>query len=257
MARYRLTVLAALWACASAVPVVDVQGECADAYQSQLCTWARMQGKTVVAVGLTVPTAFIENAPNDQPMVWPPVITATLRMPQLAHQQTGLIELTVLWEPHGHPPGPYLTSHFDFHFYAIPRAQRAAIDCTDETKPSVMAAGYSMPDVTLPPALAEMARDTILTGLCVRQMGMHSLLTAELESRVPFRGTMVLGYYRGLPIFIEPMLTRDLLLEKRSFDLTIPGIPGMGGVYPRAFRAEYHAGRQLYEFVFSDFEAAP
>jgi len=28
-----------------------------------------------------------------------------------------------------------------------------------------------------------------------------------LESTVTFRGTMVVGYYRGLPIFIEPLLT--------------------------------------------------
>jgi len=162
------------------------------------------------------------------------------------------------WNPGGHePPGIYDQPHFDFHFYTIPRAERSAIDCADETKPSVMPAGYSLPDVTLPPPLAEMARDTILTGLCVRQMGMHSLLTAELESTETFRGTMVVGYYRGLPIFIEPMLTRSLLLEKRSFDLPIPRIPGMAGAYPRAFRAEYDARRQLYQFVFSDFATAP
>jgi hypothetical protein len=50
-------------------------------------------------------------------------------------------------------------------------------------------------------------------------MGMHSLLTSELESTDTFRGSMVIGYYHGTPIFIEPMLTRSLLLEKRSFDL--------------------------------------
>jgi hypothetical protein len=43
------------------------------------------------------------------------------------------------------------------------------------------------------------------------------------------------------------------LLEKRSFDLPIPSIPGMAGPHPRAFRAEYDAQQQLYHFVFSDF----
>ena len=80
--------------------------------------------------------------------------------------------------------------------------------------------------------------------------------SAELENTETFRGTMVIGYYRGKPIFIEPMLTRSLLLEKRSFDLPIPSIPGMVGAYPQAFRAEYDARRQLYEFVFSDFTPA-
>jgi len=249
-----LTVLACvLCACAKEVPVVEVKGECADAFQARLCTWARMQGTTVVAVGLTVPAASIENAPDDLPMVWPPAITATLRMPESAQQQAGLTELTVLWEAHGHPPGPYLTPHFDFHFFTIPRAQRFAIDCTDETKPTVVPAGYTVPDVVFPPPLAEMAGASTLIGLCVQQMGMHSLLTSELESTDTFRGSMVIGYYHGAPIFIEPMLTRSLLLEKRSFDLPIPTIPGMTGAYPRTFRAEYDAQQQVYHFVFAEF----
>jgi hypothetical protein len=226
---------AGLCACAKEVPVVEVMGECADVYQAELCTWARMQGTTVVAVGATVPLASIENAPDDEHMVWPPVGAAALRMPESGQQQAGLTEVTVFWEPHGHPPGPYLTPHFDFHFYTITPADRAAIDCIDETK------------------LAEMAGESTLIGLCVAQMGMHSLLTSELESTDAFRGSMVIGYYHGTPIFIEPMLTRALLLEKRSFDLPIPSIPGMAGRYPRAFHAEYDAQQQLYHFVFSDF----
>ncbi len=258
MPRYHLTnglvVLAAvLCACAKEVPVVEVMGECADVYQAELCTWARMQGTTVVAVGATVPMASIANAPDDEHMAWPPVPAATLRMPESAQQQSGLTELYMFWEAHGHPPGPYLTPHFDFHFYTITPAERTAIDCADQTKPSVLPAGYSLPDVTLPPEMAEMAGVSTLIGLCVAQMGMHSLLTSELESTDVFRGSMVLGYYHGTPIFIEPMLTRALLLEQRSFDLPIPSIPGMAGAYPRAFHAEYDAQQQVYHFVFSDF----
>ncbi len=260
MPRYQLTsglvVLAAvLCACAKEAPVVEVMGECADVYQAQLCTWARMQGTTVVAVGATVPLASIENAPDDAHMVWPPVMATALRMPESGQHQARLTEVTVFWEPHGHPPGPYLTPHFDFHFYTITRADRLAIDCIDETKPSVLPAGYSLPDVTLPPPLAEMAGESTLIGLCVAEMGMHSLLTSELESTEAFRGSIVVGYYHGTPIFIEPMLSRELLLEKRSFDLPIPSIPGMTGEYPRAFRAEYDEQQQLYHFVFSDFAA--
>jgi len=240
-------------ACAREAPIVEVKGECAAAYRAQLCTWARMQESTVVAVGLTVPIASIENAPGDQQMVWPPPKVATLRMPESARLQAGLTELTVFWEAHGHPPGPYLTPHFDFHFFAIPPAERSAIDCADKTKPSVLPVGYTIPDVILPPALAEMAGGSPLIGLCVAQMGMHSLLTAELESTATFRGSMVIGYYHGRPIFIEPMLTRSLLLEKRSFDLPIPSIPGMTGAYPRTFQAEFDAQQQVYHFVFSDF----
>ena len=76
-ARSMVVLFAFVCACAKEAPIVEVKGECAAAHQAQLCTWARMQEGTVVAVGLTVPIASIENAPGDQPMVWPPPRIAT------------------------------------------------------------------------------------------------------------------------------------------------------------------------------------
>ena len=239
--------------CTREVPVAEVEGECAEVHQAQLCTWARVQGETVLAVGATIPVAFVENAPDHDHMVWPPVGSATLRLPESATQAAGLTEVTVFWEPSGHPPGPYLTPHFDFHFYTIPRDRRTSIDCSDLSKPAVMPEGYTLADVVLPPELAEMAGTDTLVGLCVDEMGMHSLLTSELESTDTFRGSMVIGFYQGTPIFIEPMVTRALLMEQRSFDLPYPTIPGMEEPYPRAFQAEYDADEQAYHFVFTDF----
>jgi len=250
----RLVVFAAaLSACAKEVPIVEVSGECADVFQARLCTWARMKGDSVVDVGALVPIASIENAPKDAPMVWPPVAVATLKLPEAAQQQTGLTQLTMFWEATGHPPGPYLTPHFDFHFYTVPAEDRSAMDCADLSKPSVLPSGYSLPDVPLPPPVAKMFGVSTLIGLCVPQMGMHSLLTTELESTNLFRGTMVIGYYRGKPIFVEPMVTQSMLMEKTPFDLPIPSIPGMMGNYPRAFRAEYDAQQGAYRFVLSGF----
>ncbi len=228
---------AALCACAKEVPIVEVSGECADVFQAQVCTWARMQGKTVVDVGAIVPIASIENAPKDAPMAWPPVAAAMLAVPEAAQQQTGLTHLTMYWEVMGHPPGPYLTPHFDFHFYTIPPGDRSAMDCADLSKPSALPSGYSLPDITLPPPMATMVGTSTLIGLCVPQMGMHSLPTNELEGANPFRGTMVIGYYQGKTIFVEPMLSQSMLMEKSAFNLTIPFIPGMAGNHPRAFRA--------------------
>jgi len=258
MSRFPLTVglaafAVALSACAKDTPVVRVQGDCAVAYQGEVCTWAMMQGTTVLEVGATIPMASIQNAPDDEHMAWPPIPAVTPSMPEAAQSQTGLTQLTMLWEAMGHPPGPYLTPHFDFHFYTIPPAERAAIDCADATKPSAIPAEYSMPDLTLPPEMAEMVGASTLVGLCVPQMGMHSMLTSELESTETFRGSMIIGYYRGKPIFIEPMLTRALLREKQSFDLPIPQIPGMAEPHPRAFRAEYDPDHDAYNFVFTDF----
>ena len=78
----------------------------------------------------------------------------------------------------------------------------------------------------------------MLTGLCVPQMGMHSLLTSEMESTGLFRGTMVIGYYQGKPVFIEPMITKEMLLEQKAFELPIPAIPGLAGNRPRSFRPD-------------------
>jgi hypothetical protein len=224
-------------------------------YQSQVCTWARMQGDSVIDIGALVPVASIEAAPKDAAMSWPPAPVTALALPAAAQQRTGLTHLTVFWEPMGHPPGPYLTPHFDFHFYTVSQDQRLTMDCADLSKPAELAAGYSLPDVALPPPMATMTGTSTLVGLCVPQMGMHSLLTSELESTGLFRGTMVIGYYQGKPIFLEPMITQAMLMERRGFDLPIPSIPGIAGNQPRVFRAEYDEQQKAYRFVFSDFTA--
>jgi len=249
-----LALAALLGACApKSVPIVEVKGECADVFQGQVCTWVRMQGTTVVEAGATVPVASIENAPKEEPMGWPPVAVARLKLPETANPQTGLTELTVYWEPTGHPPGPYLVPHFDFHFYTVSPEAQEAIDCADSTKPSALPAGYASPDLTLPPMMAQMAGTKTLIGLCVPHMGMHSLLAAQMNDTVPFRGAMVIGYYHGSTVFIEPMLTRALLLEKKPIELPIPTIPGMAGPYPRTWHGDYDAQQQAYRFVFTGF----
>lgn len=244
---------AVLCACAKEVPIVEVSGECAEVFQAEVCTWARMQGETVIDVGAIVPIASIANAPDDAPMGWPPVAAASLTLPEAAQQQTGLTHLTIFWESMGHPPGPYLTPHFDFHFYTVSPGDRLSMDCADLTKPAALPAGYSLPDITLPPPMATMVGTSTLIGLCVPQMGMHSLPTVELEGTDPFRGTLVIGYYQGNNIFLEPMVTQAMMMEKRTFTLPIPSIPGMARNYPRAFRAEYDDQQGAYRFVFSDF----
>lgn len=248
-----LTTAAMAGACAKEVPIVETQGECGAMFQAQVCTWARMQGDSLIDLGAMVPIASIESSPQDFEMAWPPKPVTALALPAAVQQHTGITHLTIFWEAMGHPPGPYLTPHFDFHFYTISQEQRNAMDCADLSKPQTLPTGYSLPDVTLPPPLVSMIGTSTLVGLCVPQMGMHSLLTTELESTNLFRGTMVVGYYQGKPIFMEPMITKAMLLEKQPFDLAMPAIPGMPGKKPRAFRAEFDQQKQAYRFVFSDF----
>ena len=225
-----------------------VPGECGKVSGADVCTWGEMSGNTLVAFGATVPIASIGNAAADAPMVWPPVVATVIPLPDAVQSGTGFRVLRVYWEAHGHPPGPFLVPHFDFHFYVVPPADVVAIDCADSLKPSALAAGYGLPDVTIP-------QIGTLRGLCVPQMGMHSLPETELRATQPFQKTMVVGYYHGQNIFVEPMVTRAILLERRSFTLDVPVVPGQPANtrYPTRFRADYDSTAQAYRFVFSEF----
>ncbi len=239
--------------CAREVPIVEVQGDCGAVFKGQICTWSRTKGDSVVDAGAVVPVSSIEGAPADAQMAWPPVAEAKLKLPAAVQAKTGFTQLTVFWEPMGHPPAPFMTPHFDFHFYLVPPGEEMTYDCKDLTKPANLPAAYTLPDMELPPDMAKMIGVSTLVGVCVPNMGMHSLPISEMERKDTFTGDMVIGYYQGKPIFIEPMLTKAMLMEKKSFDLTIPTVPGLGGNYPRAFHAEYDEKQQSYRFIFSGF----
>jgi hypothetical protein len=246
--------LFALCACSSEKSVVEAKGSCADVFKGQICTWATTRGDTLLEAGATVPLTTIENAPADHPFVWPPVVAAAIDMPATVTTQTGITQLTVFWEQGGHPPGAYMTPHFDFHFYSIAESERMAIDCKDLSKPAVLPASYGLPDFPLPPEMIPMMGGVpALVGLCVPNMGMHALLSSEIERTDPFASSMVVGYYKSAPIFIEPMLSKAMLMQKQSFDLPVPEIPGQNGVRPTKFRATYDTAQQAYRFTFSEF----
>jgi hypothetical protein len=199
------------------------QGECRTMNGANVCVWAESDDDTLNSFGVTIPIAAIENAPVNMPMVWPPVPVATIPFPDVARVASGFDNLTLYWEANGHPPAPFLTPHFDFHFNAISMDDVAAIDCSDQSKPARLSSRYVMPDVTLP----EMpGMGGTLVGLCVPGMGMHSMPQSVLSPRTPFEKTMVFGYYHARPIFLEPMVTRAQLLKRRSFTLLVPSVPG-------------------------------
>lgn len=243
----------ALYGCASQPTISEVTGQCADAFGADVCTWAMMRDDAVIEVGATVPMASIEGAPADAPFAWPPAVGASVPMPAAAEEQTSLTHLTVLWESMGHPPATFMVPHFDFHFYLIPSEERQAIDCSKLSKPAEPPAGYSLPDEQLPPELVEITGVESLVGICVPEMGMHALSTVELEATEPFDGTMIVGYYEEMPIFVEPMISKAFLQERQSFDLTVPAIPGLEGEQPTLFHAEYVPAQDAYRFSWSGF----
>lgn len=243
-----LTILPTLAGCAglSSQPRM-VAGQCADMFGAEACTWALVDGQEVVEVGVTIPVAAIEHAPVDAEMAWPPVEVADLMLPEEAVAARGLHHLKIYWEAHGHPPGPYLYPHFDFHFYNISPAQTNAIDCASLTKPSQLPSDYVLPDIEIPPI-------GMLIGLCVPKMGMHSLPESEYTGTEPFTGTMVVGYYDSSTIFVEPMITGELLMRRQSFSLVMPVVEEPAGVsYPTWVRADYDAVTDAYRLVLGGF----
>ena len=85
-------------------------------------------------------------------------------------------------------------------------------------------------------------------------MGMHSMPDAELQAGKVFEKTMIVGYYKKNPIFIEPMITRATLLERKSFAIAVPDVPGKPSHarYPTQFRADFDQQTQAYRLVFSE-----
>ncbi|MBI3567088.1 MAG: hypothetical protein HY084_02640 [Gemmatimonadetes bacterium] len=244
-------------ACAKTPELAEVKGPCADVYKGQVCTWAKMQGADPVEMGATVAMASIENAPSTEgEMKWPPVPETVLDIPEAARQGSGFTHFTMYWEASGHAPAPFMQPHFDFHFYRVPNAERMAIDCVDTSKPATLPAGYELHDEPLPPDMAKMMGVSALVGICVPEMGMHALPADEVAGKTPFRGDMVIGYFKAKPVFIEPMITKAMLMEKKSFDLPIAAVPGLTGVHPSKFHAEYDAAQQSYRFTFSGFTPA-
>jgi hypothetical protein len=230
-----------------------VKGPCADVFGGSVCTWATTDDGALVDVGATVPLATIEGAPAHVPMAWPPVPAGSIDLPDAARDQSALRQLTVNWEAGGHPPASFLTPHFDFNVYAVSPAEFAAIDCRDDSKPGWLPAGYALPDIPLPEHMAHMMGVPALIGLCVPRMGMHGIPQIEVTRTEAFEGTMVVGYYRGRPIFVEPMIAKATLMKRASFELPMPVVTGMTGAMPSTFRAEYDAGADAYQFRFSGF----
>ena len=223
---------------------------CSRVLESQVCTWVVMEGGAAVELGATFAMAIVEAVPSDPEMVWPPEQLATVALPAEARTALGIDHLGINWEAHGHPPTPFLTPHFDFHFYNLSQSEIHAIDCSDDTKPPRLPARYALPDIDVPGM-------GVLVGLCVPRMGMHAIAEEELEATDPFQASLIVGYYGGDVIFFEPMVSLERLLEKSDFALQVPKIENLpaGVHYPSEFRAEYDAAGKQYRMVFTVFHS--
>ncbi len=220
-------------------------GTCGSVFGAKVCTSYRTHAGKVTQFSMTVPLAAIEQAPAAMSMVWPPKADVVVPFAPEVHQQTGFTFTNVYWNAHGHIPTAYEVPHFDFHFYFVPEEEVAGIDCKDTSKPKMIPAGYALHDEDVP-------QIGTLVGMCIPQMGMHAVPATDLDNKTHWEGSMLVGYYGGKPMFIEPMITSELLLRKHSFSLAIPKIEPTPHVrYPTRFNAVYHPENESYDFTFS------
>lgn len=230
----------------TAVTARSVPGSCQIIFGGEVCTWGTMVGDQITEFGATMPMATVQNAPAEAEMAFPPVSVGVVPLPEAVQAATGFNHLGVNWEPHGHPPGPFMVPHFDLHFYTVDPEIVEAIDCEDVTKPAMVPAGYTLPDVEIP----ELGT---LVGLCVPRMGMHAILEAEVDGTEPFGASLIVGYDRQQVIFAEPMIAQSMLLEARTFTLEMPAAAAGPDVrWPRSFQAVYDEAAQSYRLVFSE-----
>jgi hypothetical protein len=189
-------------------------------------------------VGVIIPIAAIENAPDDG-IFQDDLI---LDMPELARQKTMIAQLRVNWLAHGHGPSPYGEAHFDLHFYRGTSAEIDAIDCQDhrEFPPEILTADHQLP------------------GTCVSHMGYHAWPSADALPGAVFTASLILGYYAQQMVFIEPMIARSTLLARQDFELAISKPMSTGGpptLYPTRMRALYIADESAYHLEFDTFVA--
>ena len=163
------------------------------------------------------------------------MIFVTVPLPEAAIA-AGYDHVSLDWMPHGHDPeGMFTVPHFDVHFYMTTEAERLAIDPAD---PRFMEKAANRPPADLMPAtfVPPPAPEP------VPGMGEHWIdATDPVLSGQPFEAVLIYGAWDGEVTFVEPMVTRDLLLSKRAFGgrLTQPARVVEAVSLPGAWQVSY------------------
>jgi hypothetical protein len=224
-----------------------------------VATWALVTPEDdIEEVGVTIPVALFDNQPTERG-TGPAGAIASLAFPRLVQEQTFFNHFELQSKPEGHvaPPGSVnpdrnRVPHYDFHFYAVPEDVVWEIPLVRPPSPALPA----VPAERLP-------QGYIQPGFSQLQMDRHSSPAWSLFDTDPLSTIMLAGFppaVEGLPDptqmhFIQPMVSREFLLERNDFELPVPMPKEFGRPmrYPTRFVAEYDADLDAYHFVYSEF----
>ena len=213
-------------------------------------TWAIVSRKDggVIAAGATVPLSLAQDMP--QRGAGPAGAFASLDFPAVVRDTTYFNHLEIQSQQHGHasPPGSAnpdrnAVPHFDFHFYSIPEADV-----------------FTIPGLRPPPALPTVPADRLPAGYLQPgpsepQMGRHSAPQWSLADPGPLSTIMIAGYLPDASRmhFLEPMISRDVLLQGRDFalDVPMPQTFDRDTRYPTRSEVVFQGG--AHHFIYSDF----
>lgn len=206
-------------------------------------SWAREGADgSLLAVGVTVPLAVFANPPA-KPGAGPHGAIAVLNFPKRVQQTSYFNHLEMHWNPNGHEPACcWGVPHFDLHFFGIPEKSVRAIGDKDPAPPTAaqIPVGYIYPG----------AKES------VPQMGVHAVLPENVTPGHVMKADMLAGFWNGEMHFIEPMITRKVFLQKKSFTLPVPRPQELKRrtLYPTRFIARYDGKARAYHFVYSGFQ---
>ncbi len=89
-------------------------------------------------------------------------------------------------------------------------------------------------------------------------MGRHASPLSEFTATDLWQHTMVAGFLPNASYmhFVEPMITREFLLQRENFTMPVPmpAVLGRATRYPAKFVAHYDKDLDAYHFVFKGFE---
>jgi len=205
----------------------------------KVSAWAKLDAnKSVIEAGVTIPSEIIEKPPNHQGR-GPAGAIVIVPFPEIVRASTFLNHFEMNWERHGHEPSVFMIPHFDFHFYNVPTTEVRKVTERDSLQPEakLIPAGYIYPG----------------PEYSVPQMGVHAFRPADLER--PFTDVLILGYYGGKMTFIEPMVTRKRMLEKKdiAYDIPVSGLLGTSTRFPTKVDIRYDSKSNAYHLIFSGF----
>lgn len=193
---------------------------------------------TVVGVGVVFALKSFTSGPADHPFQ----DDLVLEMPDVAKEQTMLNHLRANWLPGGHGPDPYGEPHFDFHFLRGTIDEIDALDCRANKimpKADKIPEGYGQPE------------------LCVNAMGYHSWPQADTKAGGKFTGSLIMGFWDGNVIFLEPMIPVATFEKKETFEIAVNKPESAGGattLYPTKMVATWLPDTEEYSFEFGAFE---